>query len=59
MQNKRDIIKKKKKKEKTSLHAIVSLCYHLCDNMEIGLIDSSVNIAEEQISEAKLYSKDI
>lgn len=54
MQNKRDIIQKKKGKTK---HLYMWLCHmslsSLWQCMEIGLIDSSVNIAEEQRSALK------
>lgn len=52
MQNKRKIYSKKKDQNITTCDCVTCCCHH-CDNMEIGLIDSSVNIAEEQRSALK------
>lgn len=49
MQNKR----KRNNQKQTKKIDCVMCCCHPCDNMEIGLTDSSVNIAEEQRSAPK------
>lgn len=50
MQNKR---KKEKKKKHITTCDCVTCCCHQCDDIATGLIESSVNIAEEQRSALK------
>lgn len=61
MQKKRNRYNKtnKQKKNITTCDCVTRCCHH-CDNMRIGLIDSSVNIAgTKKCIEAKLYSTDV